>query len=793
MERPERQLGTAAFPVRGGGLMCRKVAGIDVLPKEPHASMVYPPGGWQLMKTVSYIVAILLIVTASAADIGQTVVVVDLPSGSHSTTTFNCHCNKEECWQTLVQPGPGCSPIQHGTDQLRSDLESKYRDLDIKRSPESVARACAMELCRERASSCKVVFDSTNHGFLAISTGSDSVQQPNSARLTWRSNTAKLDAEADAIGACMEGGLGALRKCRIHAVISRSGVACPTEDPVAQAIELGNRDLLAQFLRAGYIVHHEALHQAVGQGKLATIQLVAEQVDLDRRDSVGQTALWHIDSSRHDIFELLEQQYGAAFDRAIGGLRTGQPRWRSMESMWWLPYPRSLMSSAIYRGSWQDVRTLLDLGASPLGSLASRPFHAVIETLNVEMFNEYVEILKGYGSRGEHVGMVDHLGNSALHMAAGVGNVHAGRWLIDNGAALNMKNDRGRTPLHLAAAGLHLDFVELLLTSGEAPETLSSAVDNDRLQAIHMPLFLGRTPGFETNWGGLTEMYAAAGYDVGAWGKMMEFEETPESIEHEGRLLLDSLERTVAILSEYTRNVAPLTKASAHTLFSHGIGAFAIFRENGTSGMAVEAKVLDLAVSLDLLNDPTGRMRDFVLRNCRGELCLMSSNFLSEWHERGPLGEHDLEDALVAELQRIGVDRWAGGDWPSKDAKGRYSFLMHVEIGRANSGRREYVFDVYEWPYDVVVRERGPHVLSIRTESADDSIEDAYHSVVQEMAGLSGPDSNDSPSRVVLGNECTNVPTEILRCGGVNGAPLGPGEKGREVIMSIAGCEGCVR
>ena len=58
-------------------------------------------------------------------------------------------------------------------------------------------------------------------------------------------------------------------------------------------------------------------------------------------------------------------------------------------------------------------------------------------------------------------------GRTALHLAAGGGHVDCVRTLLEAGAALNLADNKGgQTALSLAAGGGHLDIVTLLLGRG---------------------------------------------------------------------------------------------------------------------------------------------------------------------------------------------------------------------------------------------------------------------------------------------------------------------------------------
>ena len=61
--------------------------------------------------------------------------------------------------------------------------------------------------------------------------------------------------------------------------------------------------------------------------------------------------------------------------------------------------------------------------------------------------------------------MGNQKGDTPLHLAAKSGNIDVVQALLDNGAidSINMKNKHGSTPLHLAAKSGKIDVVQALL------------------------------------------------------------------------------------------------------------------------------------------------------------------------------------------------------------------------------------------------------------------------------------------------------------------------------------------
>jgi hypothetical protein len=73
--------------------------------------------------------------------------------------------------------------------------------------------------------------------------------------------------------------------------------------------------------------------------------------------------------------------------------------------------------------------------------------------------------VKKYLERGLGVEVRDEHGNTPLHVAASRGHLHIAKLLIEGGADVNARSKEGRTPLHLAALHGHAEVAELLIRS----------------------------------------------------------------------------------------------------------------------------------------------------------------------------------------------------------------------------------------------------------------------------------------------------------------------------------------
>lgn len=66
--------------------------------------------------------------------------------------------------------------------------------------------------------------------------------------------------------------------------------------------------------------------------------------------------------------------------------------------------------------------------------------------------------------------MLSQDGNTVFHLAARVGLPRAVQAMIEKGAALDVQNKYGKTPVHLACANLQEDVAQMLLMAGAAAD-----------------------------------------------------------------------------------------------------------------------------------------------------------------------------------------------------------------------------------------------------------------------------------------------------------------------------------
>ncbi|KAM5349338.1 hypothetical protein ACJ41O_005843 [Fusarium nematophilum] len=195
------------------------------------------------------------------------------------------------------------------------------------------------------------------------------------------------------------------------------------------------------------------VHVMSRYGVAGTLWAILERADqvginIDRKDSRGQTPLWWAAVEGHEAIVRLLLDRGAHAETTDGRGRT--PLWM-----------------AAPRGHVAVVRLLLDGGAhteevadegegrTPLWMAAA---------------NGHVAVVRLLLDRGAHTEAADEWGQTPLSRAAQRGREGVLRLLLDRGAHTEAADGRGVTPLGMAAANGHEAVVRMLLDRGAHTE-----------------------------------------------------------------------------------------------------------------------------------------------------------------------------------------------------------------------------------------------------------------------------------------------------------------------------------
>ncbi|XP_023311977.1 uncharacterized protein LOC111692293 [Anoplophora glabripennis] len=169
----------------------------------------------------------------------------------------------------------------------------------------------------------------------------------------------------------------------------------------------------------------------VSTGKL----LIELGIDVNTKDNSGETAL-HLAASGHDLDMIkLLLQSGANVN--------------SMDQ-----FDKTALSAAACWGSLSCVQFLVENGADV--NIRDRDGNTAIHLAAKE---SEMEIVKFFVENGVDIGIRNNGGQTALHAAAAETDEDTTQFLVERGLEVNCTDDRGRTPLHVAIERFltHLD------------------------------------------------------------------------------------------------------------------------------------------------------------------------------------------------------------------------------------------------------------------------------------------------------------------------------------------------
>jgi ankyrin repeat protein len=127
----------------------------------------------------------------------------------------------------------------------------------------------------------------------------------------------------------------------------------------------------------------------------------------------------------------------------------------------------------------------------------------------------------------------DRCGSSALHYAAEKGRLEVAKFLVDQGAIVNVTNMWDKTPLHEAANAGHDELVWFLVENGARIEATSN---KKRFTPLHLASQFGHTS--------VVEYLVQNGADVSAQAEVRSAITTPETF-FITLLLMEITERTI--------------------------------------------------------------------------------------------------------------------------------------------------------------------------------------------------------------------------------------------------------
>jgi ankyrin repeat protein len=143
---------------------------------------------------------------------------------------------------------------------------------------------------------------------------------------------------------------------------------------------------------------------------------------------------------------------------------------------------------------------------------------SVAESLISVAASGKVDVVKRLLSAGAAVDVQDYNGKTPLYKAASRGNVEVVKRLLSAGADVNIQNDYGWTPLHKAASGGSVEIVKLLLSAGAdvkiqndyGDTPLHKAASRGNVEVVKRLLSAGAAVDVQNNYNGETPLHRAA-------------------------------------------------------------------------------------------------------------------------------------------------------------------------------------------------------------------------------------------------------------------------------------------
>lgn len=233
--------------------------------------------------------------------------------------------------------------------------------------------------------------------------------------------------------------------------------------PVHIAAELGDVGMLRLLIDCGFSVIGEseygqtALHFAACRGHTPVVRMLSGTINVLLKDVNGRTALhWAAINGHPDVVRLLSRTPGAlnALDHE----------------------KHTPLHLACENGQVDCIQPLLEAGSDPSAKdfLMRTPLHFAARLKSAES----VEIVRVIAIQdGVDIDARNIWGATPLGYAASVGSLEVVKWLVARSADTRVKDERGRSPLHIAMVTGHVNVIRFLLglepTIAEDPGTVA--------------------------------------------------------------------------------------------------------------------------------------------------------------------------------------------------------------------------------------------------------------------------------------------------------------------------------
>ena len=282
----------------------------------------------------------------------------------------------------------------------------------------------------------------------------DQVAISQAALKTWARAHDPLDAQADALMACVR--LGGIQ-CNVERVYTTGGYKRATPNLIG---DLAMRDATVDIGLIESLLHHglpltaKALHGAVRHNRRDLVNLLAGALDVNAPDEIGRTALWHaLDVANAHDYEMarLMLANGANINQRTSQSVPPHFVYPSVDDSNLDHVRLSLLDSSLLAGNLHNARFLLENGANT----SQFPYPSSYHYTAAADARDAIELLSGHIPRDQtdlllRAGDLD--GNTPLHIAAIASKAETIGLLLELGADNAAVNNAGETPGALAFA-----------------------------------------------------------------------------------------------------------------------------------------------------------------------------------------------------------------------------------------------------------------------------------------------------------------------------------------------------
>jgi ankyrin repeat protein len=303
--------------------------------------------------------------------------------------------------------------------------------------------------------------------------------------------------------------------------------------PLHMAAEYGDIELVDLLIRYRADVNapdrdrNTPLHYAVMRGHKHVAEfLLKNRANSNAQNKDGRTPL-HIAALNNNI-ELVQLllRYGANPQKRDAAGKTPINLTTNEELARLLKREYRARPRGAYRVEVRNTATGRDIPVQPPPPHATPTYGALhhrsqpreqLPPLHDAAMNRNPGLLNLLLSKGSNPNEVDNRGRTPLHIAAGVGCRDCADLLIQAGADINARDKNGRAPLHYAVWYGRLAVADLLLRKGAAPDAIDNkvktplhyAVEKIRPDLVELLLQHGADPNVRGTKKGVTPLYLA--------------------------------------------------------------------------------------------------------------------------------------------------------------------------------------------------------------------------------------------------------------------------------------------